>query len=166
LVLSFLYYTVVLRTQPNTLGRGAPAAHRPPWRPSVPILKHRRCLHTCRRRRRRHRRRRRRLHHRHSSNHPSSLFPCPFLSSLGRQLEGGEIELNFGLERSGPNLKPGTVCVCGIPGLRRGMNTTQHLPSPASRAGADLPTNVQAVLRAVSCVNTHRPRFQARARPS
>jgi len=50
-------------------------------------------------------------------------------------------------------------------GLRKGTNTTQHPPSPASRAGADLPTNVQDVSRAVSNVNTHRPRFQVRARP-
>ena len=28
----------------------------------------------------------------------------------------------FGLGRSGPNLKPGTVCVCGMHGLRKGMN--------------------------------------------
>jgi len=34
----FMYYTIVLRTLPNTLGRGAPAALRPPWRPSVPVL--------------------------------------------------------------------------------------------------------------------------------
>ena len=63
--------------------------------------------------------------------------------------------------RSGPNLKPGTVCVCGISGLRNGMNTTPHPPSPASRAGTNLPKNVQAV-----SWDTHRPRFQVRARPS
>jgi len=34
------------------------------------------------------------------------------------------------------------------------------------RTGANLPTNVQAVSPAVSYVNTHRPRFQVRARPS
>jgi len=34
----FFFYTIVLRTQPNTLGRGAPSALRPPWRPSVPAL--------------------------------------------------------------------------------------------------------------------------------
>jgi len=34
------------------------------------------------------------------------------------------------------------------------------------RAATDLPTNVQAVSRAVGYVNTHRPRFQVRARPS
>jgi len=51
-------------------------------------------------------------------------------------------------------------------GLEKGMNTTPQLPSPASRAGTDLPTNVQAVSRAVSYVNSHRPRFQVRARPS
>ena len=34
--------------------------------------------------------------------------------------------------------------------------TTEHSPSPASRAGADLPTNVQAI----RYINTHRPRFQ------
>jgi len=70
------------------------------------------------------------------------------------------------LGSSGPNLKPGTLCVCCMNGLRRGMNTTQHPPSPASRAGTDLPTNVQAVSRAVSYVNTHRLRFQVRARTS
>jgi len=70
------------------------------------------------------------------------------------------------LGRSGPNLQPGTVYVCGMNGLRKGMNTTQHPPSPASRAGADLPTNVEAVSPAVSYVNTHRPRFQARALPA
>jgi len=70
------------------------------------------------------------------------------------------------LGRSGPNLKPGTVCVCGTSGLRKGMPTTQHPPSSASRAGTDLHTNVQAVSRAVSYVHTHRPRFQVRARPS
>jgi len=68
--------------------------------------------------------------------------------------------------RSGPNLKPGTVCVCGMSGLRKGMNTTQHPPSPTSRAETDLSTNAQAVSRAVSSVNTHRPRFQVRAQPS
>ena len=67
--------------------------------------------------------------------------------------------------RSGPNLQPGTVCVCGMKGLRKGMHTTQHPPSPTSRAGTDLSTNVQAGSRAVSYVNTHRPRFQVRARP-
>jgi len=46
------------------------------------------------------------------------------------------------------------------------MHTTAHPPSPAPRAGTNLPTNVQAVSRAVSYVNTHRPRFQVRARPS
>jgi len=64
------------------------------------------------------------------------------------------------------NLKPGTVCVCGMNGLRKGMHITEHPPSPASRVGTDLPTNIEAVLRAVSYVNTHRPRFQVRARPS
>jgi len=39
-------------------------------------------------------------------------------------------------------------------------------PSPASRAGTGLPTNVQAVSRAVRHVNTHHPWFQIRARPS
>ena len=68
----------------------------------------------------------------------------------------------YAVGRSGPNLKPGTVCVCGM----NGMNTAQHPPSPAARAGPDLPTNVQAVSRAVSDVNTHQPRFQIRARPS
>ena len=70
------------------------------------------------------------------------------------------------LGSSGPNLKPGTVCVYGMSGLRKGINTTQHPPSPASRAGTDLPTNVHAVSRAVRHENTHRPRFQVRARPS
>jgi len=65
----------------------------------------------------------------------------------------------------GLNLKPGTVCVCGMKGLRKDMHTIKHPPSPASRTGADLPTNVQAVSRAVSYVNTHHPRFQIRARP-
>jgi len=68
--------------------------------------------------------------------------------------------------RSGPNLQPKTVCVCGIGGLRKGMHTTQHPPSSASRAWTDPPTNVQAVSRAVRYANTHRPRFQIRARPS
>jgi len=71
-----------------------------------------------------------------------------------------------GLGRSGPNLKPGTVCVCGMNGSRKGMHTTQHPPSPASRAGTDLPTNVQAVSRAVSSIDTHCPKFHVRARPS
>jgi len=39
-------------------------------------------------------------------------------------------------------------------GLRQGTTTTEHLPSPSSRAGTDLPTDVQAVSRAVSNVNT------------
>ena len=34
----FLFFTIVLRTQSNTPGRGAPAAVRPPWRPSVSAL--------------------------------------------------------------------------------------------------------------------------------
>ena len=46
------------------------------------------------------------------------------------------------------------------------MSTTQHPPSPASRAGTDPPTDVQAVSRAVCYANTHGPRFQMRARPS
>ena len=54
----------------------------------------------------------------------------------------------------------------GMSGLRNGMNTTQLPPSPASRAGTDLPTNGQAVSRAVHYVNTHRPKFQVRPRPS
>jgi len=72
----------------------------------------------------------------------------------------------LGVGRSGPNLKPGTGCVCGMNSLPKGMNTTAYPLSPASRAGADLPTNVQAVSRAVSKVDTHRPRFQVRAQPS
>jgi len=67
----------------------------------------------------------------------------------------------WALGRLGPNLKPGTVCVSGMKGLRKGTNT-----SPASRAGTDFPTNVQAVSWAVRYVNTHRLRFQVRARPS
>ena len=51
-----------------------------------------------------------------------------------------------GIGKLGPNLKPGTVRVCGMRGLRKGMNTTQHLPSPGSRAWIDPPTNVQATL--------------------
>jgi len=51
-------------------------------------------------------------------------------------------------------------------GLGKGTTTTQHPPSPASRAGADTPTNIKAVSRAVRYVNTRRPRFQVRARPS
>jgi len=70
------------------------------------------------------------------------------------------------VERLGPNLKPGTVCVCGMSGLRKGMHTTQHPPSPAFRAEPDRPTNAEAVSRAVNDVNNHRPRFQVRARPS
>ena len=68
--------------------------------------------------------------------------------------------------RLGPNLQPGMACVCGMNGWRKGMNTIQHQPSPASRAGADVPINVRAASQAVSNVNTHRPRFQVRARPS
>jgi len=71
-----------------------------------------------------------------------------------------------GLGRLGPNLKPGTVCVCCMKGLRKGMNTTQHPPSPAFRAWTDPPTNEQAVSRAVRYVNTHRPRVQIKTRPS
>ena len=70
------------------------------------------------------------------------------------------------LGRSGPNLKSETVCVCGVNGLRNGMNTTKHPPPPASRAETDLSTNVQAVSRAASYVNTHRPGLYVRARPS
>ena len=66
----------------------------------------------------------------------------------------------WGIGRPGPNLTPGTVCVCGMSGLRKGMHTSQHPPSPAFRAGNDPPTNVQAVSRAVRYVNTHRPRSQ------
>ena len=87
------------------------------------------------------------------------LFLC---SNEGVHVFQGALQLGS----SGPNLEPGTVCVCGMNGLRKGMNNTQHPPSPASRAGTDLPTNVQAVSQAVSYVNTHRPRFQVRARPS
>jgi len=56
--------------------------------------------------------------------------------------------------RSGLNLKPGTVCVCGTSDLRKGMNTTEHPPSPASRAFTDPPTNVHAVSRAICYVHT------------
>jgi len=41
---------------------------------------------------------------------------------------------------------------------------THRLRHPGQ--GPILPTNVQAVSQAVSYVNTHRPRFQVRARPS
>jgi len=74
----FYFYTIVLRLQLNTLGswrrgrvrvyarmlvrpnvhiltyilkKGAPVALRPPWRPSVRVLKHRRCIFFGRRRR-------------------------------------------------------------------------------------------------------------------
>jgi len=40
------------------------------------------------------------------------------------------------------------VRVYVINGSRNGLNTTQHPPSLGSRAGPDIPTNVQAVLRA------------------
>ena len=70
------------------------------------------------------------------------------------------------LWRSGPNPIPGKACVCGMNGFIKGMSTTQHPPSPGPRSEIDLPTSVQAVSRAVSYVNTHRPRFQVRARPS
>jgi len=63
------------------------------------------------------------------------------------------------LGRSGYNLKSGTVFVCDMNGLRQGMDTTQHPPSPASRARAVLPSNVQAVSPAVSYVHMHRPRL-------
>ena len=46
------------------------------------------------------------------------------------------------------------------------MHTTENPPSPASRARTDLPTNDEAVSRAISYVNARRPRFQVRARPS
>jgi len=63
---AYVFFFLHYRSQmiANTLGKGAMAALRPPWRPSVSVLSHRRFLHACRRRRRRHRRRRRRLHHR------------------------------------------------------------------------------------------------------
>ena len=32
-----VFCTIILRTQPATLGRDAPAALRPPWRPPVPV---------------------------------------------------------------------------------------------------------------------------------
>ena len=38
-------YTIVLRTQPNTLGKGAPVVIRPPWRPAVPVLRHKKDMH-------------------------------------------------------------------------------------------------------------------------
>ena len=100
-------------------------------------------------------------------------LPCLLRSLLYATTSTGDLlflksrpRASTSIERSGPNLKPGTVCVCGIRGLRNGRNTTQHPPSPASRAGTDPPTNVQAVLRAFCYANTHRPRFQIRARPS
>jgi len=48
------------------------------------------------------------------------------------------------------------------------FNLSTLLPplSPNSRAGPHLPTNGQAVSRAANTVNTHRPKFQVRARPS
>ena len=73
---------------------------------------------------------------------------------------------NNRLRNVGPyNLKPGAVCVCGMSGLRN----ARTLPTPTgsgSRAGPDLPTNVEADSRAVSYVNTHRPRFHVRVRHS
>jgi len=48
----------------------------------------------------------------------SAPVSWPFLTLLSETLS----ITNVG--RSGPNLKPGTVCVCGINGLRTGMNTT------------------------------------------
>jgi len=38
--------------------------------------------------------------------------------------EVGFALLNTSIGRSGPNLKPGMVCVYGMNGLRKGMNTT------------------------------------------
>jgi len=84
-------------------------------------------------------------------------------SSVRMSERAGEKSLPVG--RSGPNPKPGTVCVCGMSGLRKGINTTQHTVSGFQ--GRDRPsTDVQAVSRAVCYVNTHRPRFQVRAQPS
>ena len=78
----------------------------------------------------------------------------------------GLTRLHPTLGRSCPNLKSGSVCVCGMRGWRKGMSTTQHIPSPASRAGTDHHTIVLAVSRAVSYAHTRRPRFQVRAQPS
>jgi len=61
---------------------------------------------------------------------------------------GGRGPRHEWLGRSGPNLQPGTVRVYIINGSRNGLSTTKHPPSLGSRAGPDLPTNVQAVLRA------------------
>jgi len=43
-----------------------------------------------------------------------------------RGSHGGVMQslLGFGLGRSGPILKPGTVCVRGMNGFRKGMHTT------------------------------------------
>jgi len=68
-------------------------------------------------------------------------------------IPAGEAEVRV---RVNPNLKPGTVCVFRMNGVRTGMHTTEHPPSPASRAGTDLPTTVQAVARAVSYVIDYR----------
>jgi len=112
----------------------------------------------------------------HQSKGRQAYHPCDVrltnmlsIAVLARR-GGGRGEASYrGTEevgRSGPTLKPGTVCVCCMNGLRKGMHTIWHPLSPACKAGTDLPTNVQAVPRAVSYVITHRPRFQVRTRPS
>jgi len=72
--------------------------------------------------------------------------------------------ISLSLGRLDPNLKPGTLCVHKR--LNKRHSHYLHPPAPASRAGTDLSTDVQAVSRAVSYGNTQRLRFQVRARPS
>jgi len=82
-----------------------------------------------------------------------SMYPSTYLSLLWLKGPRTHMAVLY-IGRSGLNLKPGTVCVCGTSDLRKGMNTTEHPPSPASRAFTDPPTNVHAVSRAICYVHT------------
>jgi len=60
------------------------------------------------------------------------------------------------LGRSGPILKPGTVCVCGMNGLRKGMHTTSPRPPPSPPFGRSHRLGLPMVVY-VECLPADKP---------
>jgi len=70
------------------------------------------------------------------------------------------------VERSGPNLKPGTMRVYVTDGPRNVLNIGRKVgPCPGCRRRWVL-GSVRAFSQALHAANTYRPRFQVRTRPS
>ena len=70
------------------------------------------------------------------------------------------------LGRSDPHLEPGMMRVYVTNGMRNCLNIGRRVgPCPRTHRRWVL-GGVHAVSRAVNYINTHRPRFQVRARPS